>query len=161
MSVEDTLASLGITLPTPGAPVAAYVPTVITGSTLYVSGQLPIGMEPLPIGQLAAADHVDGAVPEGSRLAHAQAAARQCAINLIAQAKIATGDLERIARVVKLTGFVNSDASFQQQHLVVNGASQLLLDAFGDKGKHARSAVGVAALPFGVIVEVEGIFEIA
>ncbi|MEM6358388.1 MAG: RidA family protein, partial [Pseudomonadota bacterium] len=109
-AVEETLAEMGITLPTPGAPLAAYVPFVRTGNQLFVSGQLPLGIDPLPKGQLTAADHVDGAAPAGSTLAAAQVAARQCAINAIAQAKIATGDLDAIARVVKLVGFVNSAA---------------------------------------------------
>ncbi|MEM7498507.1 MAG: RidA family protein [Pseudomonadota bacterium] len=160
-TVEEKLAEMGITLPTPGAPLAAYVPFVRTGNQLFVSGQLPLGINPLPTGRLTAADHVEGAAPEGSAVAAAQAAARQCAVNAIAQAKIATGDLEAIARVVKLVGFVNSAPDFQQQHIVVNGASELMQAAFGDRGKHARSAVGVAALPMGVIVEVEAIFELA
>ncbi|MEO1468759.1 MAG: RidA family protein [Pseudomonadota bacterium] len=159
-TVEERLSELGITLPTPAAPAAAYVPTVITGKQLFISGQLPLGLDPLPTGQLTEIDHVDGDIAEGSTLHRAQIAARQCGINLIAQAKAATGDLETIARVVKLVGFVNSASGFHQQHLVVNGASQLMAAAFAEKGEHARSAVGVAALPFGVIVEVEAIFEL-
>jgi len=160
-TIDARLAELGIELPTPSAPVAAYVPSVLSGNQLFVSGQLPLGIDPLPTGTLTAADHADGTPAEGSLLALAQAAARQCGINLIAQAKAATGDLDRIARVVKLTGFVSSAADFTQQPVVVNGCSNLMLEVFGEKGAHARSAVGVAALPFGVLVEIEGIFELA
>ena len=160
-TIDARLAELGIELPTPSAPVAAYVPTVMCGTQLFVSGQLPLGLDPLPKGTLAAADHAEGTPAEGSRLAMAQAAARQCGINLIAQAKAAAGDLDRVARVVKLTGFVNSAHDFTQQPVVVNGCSELMLEVFGDRGQHARSAVGVAALPLGVMVEIEGIFEIA
>ncbi|MEM6421775.1 MAG: RidA family protein, partial [Pseudomonadota bacterium] len=159
-TVEEKLASMGITLPEPAAPAAAYVPTVRTGDQLFVSGQLPLGLDPLPVATLTAADHIEQGAEPGAGLAAAQAAARQCAINLIAQAKSAAGSLENVTRVVKLVGFVNSAPDFRQQHLVVNGASQLMQDAFGDRGFHARSAVGVAALPFGVVVEVEAIFEL-
>ncbi|MEM7530289.1 MAG: RidA family protein [Pseudomonadota bacterium] len=160
-TVEQKLAEMGITLPEPAAPAAAYVPFVRTGNQLFVSGQLPLGIDPLPTGCLTAADHAADGKTASGKLADAQVAARQCAINLIAQAKVATGDLSGIARVVKLVGFVNSAPDFAQQHLVVNGASQLMMDAFGEIGQHARSAVGVAALPFNVVVEVEGIFELA
>ncbi|MEM6487298.1 MAG: RidA family protein [Pseudomonadota bacterium] len=159
-SVEKNLAKMGITLPEPSVPLAAYVPFVQTGNQLFVSGQLPLGMDPMPKGPLKGADHADGAPAPGSALASAQLAARQCAINLLSQAKAATGDLGKIKQVVKLVGFVASAADFNQQPLVVNGASELMQAAFGDAGKHARSAVGVAALPMGVVVEVEAVFEI-
>ncbi|MBK0399904.1 RidA family protein [Limibaculum sp. M0105] len=159
--IESRLAEMGLSLPTPAKPVASYVPFVQSGNLLFVSGQLPFGLDPLPTGTLTAADHADGAPAAGSRLAAAQAAARQCALNLIAQAKAATGDLDRITRVVKLGGFVNSDASFTQQPVVVNGASDLMQQVFGAAGEHARAAVGSSSLPMGVMVEIEAVFEIA
>lgn len=160
--IEAKLTEMGLTLPTPAKPVASYVPFVRTGNVLFMSGQLPFGIDPLPTGTLTAADHAEGGAPgSGSRLATAQAAARQCALNLLAQAKAATGDLDRITRVVKLVGFVNCDSSFTQQPVVVNGASDLMKDVFGAAGEHARSAVGASSLPLGVLVEVEAVFEIA
>ena len=150
-SVETRLAELGITLPTPAKPVANYVPSVQSGNILYISGQVSrLGEESID-GKLG--DTVD--IETGAR------GARLSAINLIAQVKAAVGDLDRVVRVVKLTGFVNSTLAFGDQPKVVNGASDLMVAVFGDKGRHARSAVGVASLPFGVAVEVEGIFEIA
>lgn len=150
--IDAKLADLGITLPTPAAPAANYVSTVISGLHLYVSGQLPFGPNGLDMkGQCGA----DISVEEG------QKAARLCAINLLAQAKSAAGDLDRIARVVKLTVFVSSTPTFLDQPKVANGASDLMVEVLGDKGRHARSAVGVTALPFGVPVEVDAIFELA
>ncbi|MEO0995621.1 MAG: RidA family protein [Pseudomonadota bacterium] len=151
--IEAKLAELGITLPEPVAPVANYVPSVTAGGVLYVSGQVSIGPEGPITGRLDAGDE--------AALAQAVEAARTCGINLIAQVKAATGDLDRVKRVVKLTGFVNSAPDFTQQPVVVNGCSDLMVAVFGEAGRHARSAVGVAALPLGVMVEVEGIFEIA
>jgi len=160
--IEARLAEMGFELPEPVVPLARYVPFVQSGNLLFVSGQLPTGPDGLVTGQLSAADHAADGVPSpGSKLALAAEAASFSAINLIVQAKAATGDLDRIARVVKLTGFVNCDASFTQQHLVINGASSLLGEVFGEAGRHSRSAVGAPGLPMGVIVEVEGIFEIA
>jgi enamine deaminase RidA (YjgF/YER057c/UK114 family) len=147
---EDRLAELGIALPPPPAAVAAYVPTVISGNHLYVSGQVPI-----VDGKIATTGRV------GDELDEAQGAdaARVCAINVLAQVKGALGDLSRVVRVVKLTGFVASEPGFGNQPEVVNGASELFLDVFGDAGRHARSAVGVAALPRNVPVEVDAIVE--
>ena len=159
--VEARLRDMGIELPQPKAPLAKYVPFVQSGSLLFVSGQLPIGKDGLVTGQLTAADHAEGTPEPGSRLADAAAAAGLCAVNLIAQAKAAAGDLDRVRRVVKLTGFVNCDGGFQQQHLVINGASALLGEALGDAGVHARSAVGCSSLPMGALVEIEAIFELA
>ena len=165
--VEAKLAEMGITVPEPKPPLAKYVPFVKSGNLVFVSGQLPLGpdgsLESLVKGQLTAADHLEaGAAPaDGSKMAEATKGAQFCAVNLIAQAKAATGDLDRVVRVVKLTGFVNCDGSFEQQHLVINGASNLLGEAFGDAGAHARSAVGSSSLPMGVVVEIEGIFEVA
>lgn len=151
-TVDARLAELGITLPTPAAPAANYVPFVRSGDLLFVSGQLPMGPQGLAAtGRLGAETDVEAG----------RAAARLCAINLIAQVKAAIGDLETLVRVVKLTGFVASTADFGDHPKVVNGASDLMVEVFGDRGRHSRSAVGVAALPFGATVEVEGIFEIA
>jgi enamine deaminase RidA (YjgF/YER057c/UK114 family) len=150
--IEKRLAELGVTLPTPVKPAANYVPVVQTGNLLFVAGQVPMGPNgPEYIGQLGAGTDIDTG----------RAAARLCAINMLAQVKAHTGDLDRVVRCVKLTGFVNSATGFGDQPKVVNGASDFIVDVLGDKGRHSRSAVGVAALPFGVAVEVEGIFEIA
>ncbi|MEZ5878037.1 MAG: RidA family protein [Tepidamorphaceae bacterium] len=150
--IEKRLAELGISLPEPVAPVANYVPFVITGKQIFVSGQVPIvDGKPSFIGTCGSTISTDDAVK----------AARTCAINLIAQAKAAAGGLDNIARVVKLVGFVSSAPDFTEQPKVINGASDLMVEVFGDKGRHARSAVGVAALPLGVSVEVEAIFELA
>jgi len=158
--IETRLAELGITLAEPTAPVANYVPFVQSGSLLFVSGQVSIGPDGPIKGQLTGDDEVQGPPPEGSALAVGVAAARASGLNLIAQAKAATGDLDRVKRVVKLTGFVNSAPSFTQQPVVINGCSDLMVDVFGDAGRHSRSAVGVPALPLGVLVEIEGIFEL-
>lgn len=153
--IDARLAELGITLPDPVAPLAAYVPYVQTGNLVFVSGQLPMGAGDLPMGHLTAADH-DGAAVDA-----AKAAAKQCALNLLAHVKAATGDLDRVSRVVKLTGFVNCDGTFTQHPQVINGASELMGAVFGDAGQHARAAVGSSSLPLGAVVEVEGIFEIS
>ncbi|MEM9045712.1 MAG: RidA family protein [Pseudomonadota bacterium] len=155
-TVETKLAELGLSLPEMKTPLAAYVPYVQTGDLLFVSGQVSLGPDGLVTGQLTAADN-DGS----AELDRAIAAARLCALNLMAAVKDATGDLDKITRVVKLTGFVNGSADFTQHPKVINGCSELLGEALGDVGKHARSAVGVSCLPFNVMVEVEGIFEIA
>ncbi|MEP0961466.1 MAG: RidA family protein [Roseobacter sp.] len=145
------LAALGVTLPDASAPAANYVSYVKTGSTLYVSGQISTGADGMIVGKLG--DTMD--VPAGAE------AAKSCAINLLSQVKAACdGDIERLVRVVKLTGFVNSTADFGDQPKVINGASDFLVDALGDAGRHSRSAVSAASLPFGVAVEIEGIFEI-
>ncbi len=160
-TIEARLKEMGINLPQPVAPLAEYVPYVVSGNLLFVSGQLPIGGDGVIAGQLTAADHAaDGAPAPGSKLALAIGAAALSTVNMLAQVKAATGDLDRVRRVVKLTGFVNCDGSFTQQPAVINGASTLLAGAFGDAGRHARSAVGCSSLPRGAIVEVEGIFEI-
>jgi enamine deaminase RidA (YjgF/YER057c/UK114 family) len=151
-NIEARLAESGITLPTPAVPAANYVPTVLTGNLLFVSGQLP-----MQDGKLAISGILGGDVS----LEQGQQAARLCAINILAQAKAALGELDRIVRVVKLVGFVNCTSGFGDQPKVVNGASDLFVEALGDKGRHARSAVGVAGLPFGAAVEVEAIIEIA
>jgi enamine deaminase RidA (YjgF/YER057c/UK114 family) len=151
-SIEERLKELGITLPDSAAPAANYVPFVRSGTMLYVSGQVSRDESGLLLGRLG----------DGVDVAAGAAAARTCAIQLIAQVRAACdGDLGRLVRVVKLTGFVNSAPDFTDQPKVVNGASDLFVEVFGDKGRHARSAVGVAALPLGVAVEVEGVFEVA
>lgn len=151
-SIDARLAELGITIPDAPAPAANYVPFVQIGDMVYVSGQVPMADGALITGKLGD----DTSVEDGA------AAAQACAISLIAQLKKACGgDLERLVRVVKLTGFVNCTADFGDQPAVINGASNFMVDVFGDKGRHARSAVGSSALPFGVAVEVEGIFQIA
>ena len=159
--IEARLEELGIALPAPMAPLADYVPYVQAENMLYVSGQLPLVGDRVSTGQLTEADHVEGDPPPDSRLAEAIEAARICAVNMLAQVQAAAGDLDRVRRVVKLTGFVNCDGSFLQQPQVVNGASALMGAVFGEAGRHARSAVGAAGLPRGAVVEVEGIFEIA
>ncbi len=158
--IEARLEELGIALPQPMAPLADYVPYVQSGNMLYVSGQLPLIGDRVVTGQLTEADHVESEAPPDSRLAEAAEAARLCALNMLAQVRAATGDLDRVRRVVKLTGFVNCDGSFAQQPQVVNGASTFMGTVFGEAGRHARSAVGAAGLPRDAMVEVEGIFEI-
>ncbi|WP_436641261.1 RidA family protein [Microbaculum sp. FT89] len=151
-TVESRLAAMGITLPTPPAPAANYVPFVKTGNLVYCSGQVPMGPNGIEHVAKLGADYT---IEQG------MAAARLCAINLLAVMKMATGDLEKVTRCVKLNGFVNCTPDFHDQPKVVNGASDLIAEALGDKGKHARAAVGSSALPLGVAVEVEGIFEVA
>lgn len=150
--IEARLTELGITLPVPAVPVASYVPYVISGHNIFVSGQLPM---------LDGKVQCAGKVGKDVSIEDAASAARLCALNLIAQAKAACGgNLDRITRVVKLTGFVNCIDGFADQPKVINGASNLMQEVFGDAGKHARAAVGVNALPLNVAVEVEAVFEI-
>ena len=149
---ETKLKELGITLPDAPAPAANYVPFVQVGDIVYVSGQISADANGFIKGKLGD----DMTTEEGA------AAARACAINLLAQVKAACGgDLDRLVRVVKLTGFVNSTADYTDQPKVVNGASDLLSEALGDAGKHSRSAVSAASLPLGVAVEIEGIFQVS
>jgi enamine deaminase RidA (YjgF/YER057c/UK114 family) len=149
--IDTRLAELDVTLPDAPAPAANYVPFVRSGDLLFVSGQVSQNADGLVKGVLGADMDVDAGA----------AAARLCAMSLVAQARRALdGDLDRIARVVKLTAFVNSAPGFSDQPKVVNGASDFLVAVFGEKGRHARSAVG-AALPFGCAVEIEAIFEVA
>jgi enamine deaminase RidA (YjgF/YER057c/UK114 family) len=148
---EERLRELGIELPQPAAPVASYVPCVRTGNLIYVSGQVPlVDGRPAWTGRLGAGGL---GVDEGA------AAAEVCAVNLLAALKAELGDLGRVRRVVKLTGFVASEPGFTDHPKVVNGASNLFGEVFGEAGRHARAAVGVAALPLGVPVEVEAIVE--
>lgn len=152
-TAEHKLATLGITLPSPASPVANYVGCVRTGNLLVVSGQLCFGHE----GKLVAA----GQLGAGVSLEDGQKAARACAVNLLAQIKAVLGELDKVVRVVRLGGFINSAPGFTDGPKVMNGASDLMVEVFGDKGRHARSTVGVAALPANAAVEVEGLFEVA
>jgi enamine deaminase RidA (YjgF/YER057c/UK114 family) len=152
---EKKLQAMGITLPTPAAPVANYVPYVITGSLLIISGQIAFGSD----GKIAPA-HV-GKIGGQVSAETGVAAAKQCAINLLAQAKAATGDLDKIVRCVRLGGFMNVAPGFSAIAPIMNGASDLIVEVLGDKGRHARSTVGVAELPLDSCVEVEAMFEIA
>jgi enamine deaminase RidA (YjgF/YER057c/UK114 family) len=150
--VEDRLAGLGITLPQPVAPIANYVPFVRAGALLHISGQV----------SLDADGGITGTVGEEVDLETAQRAARLCGINLIAQMRAACdGDLDRVARVVKLGGFVQAGAEFFDIPQVINGASDLMVEAFGEAGRHARSAVGVFRLPRNFAVEVDAVVELS
>ncbi|MEO6380686.1 MAG: RidA family protein [Nitrobacter sp.] len=152
-TIEQKLAAQGITLPEPASPVANYVGFVRTGNLLFVSGQICFDAE----GKLIA----KGKLGAGVTVEQGSAAARGCAINLLAQIKAALGDLDKVVRVVRLGGFVNSAPDFIDAPKVMNGASDLMVAAFGDKGRHARSTIGVASLPADAAVEVEGLFEVA
>lgn len=150
--IESRLAELGVTLDVPPPPAANYVPYVITGSQVFVSGQISQDETGFITGKLGS----DLTPDEGA------AAAKTCAIALLAQLKAATGgEIDRLVRVVKLVGFVNSTPDFTDQPKVINGASDFMVEALGDKGRHARSAVSAGSLPFGVAVEIEAVFEIA
>ena len=150
-AIETRLAELGVTLGSPSAPAANYVPFVQVGDIVYVSGQISRAGDGLVTGKLG----VDLTVEEGA------VAARSCAVQLLEQVKAACGgDIERLVRVVKLTGFVNSAPDFADQPKVINGCSDFLVEALGDAGRHARSAVSAGALPLNVAVEIEGIFQI-
>jgi enamine deaminase RidA (YjgF/YER057c/UK114 family) len=148
MSIDHRLADLGITLPQAAAPVASYVPAVEAGGLLHISGQISFAED----GSL-----IKGRLGDDMDLDEGTAAARRCGIMLLAQIKTALGSLDRVDRIVKLGAFVNSAPSFTDQPKVANGASELMQQVFGDAGRHARSAVGVAALPLGVAVEVDAI----
>jgi enamine deaminase RidA (YjgF/YER057c/UK114 family) len=151
-TIDGKLGELGISLPNLTAPIANYVPSVRTGNLLIVSGQLCFG----PDGKLVATGKLGG----GVSVEDGALAARACAINLIAQIKAATGDLDRLVRVVRLGGFISSVPGFLDGPKVMNGASDVFVDVFGDKGRHARTTVGVAVLPLDAAVEVEGMFEL-
>ena len=150
MSIEARLQELGIVLPEAAAPVASYVPIVVQGGFAHVSGQLPF----------VDGDLVKGRLGEDVSLDQGTAAARACGLMILSQLK-AAGVLERVERVVKLGGFVNSSADFTDQPKVINGASDLMMEVFGEAGKHARAALGVPALPLGAAVEVDAVIAIA
>jgi enamine deaminase RidA (YjgF/YER057c/UK114 family) len=147
---ESRLAELGISLPAPMAAVANYVPFIVSGNQLFISGQVSAGPDGL----------VKGRLGQDMTLIEGQAAARLCGINLITQCKAALGDLSRLKRVVKLGGFVNAHGDFTDIPQVINGCSDLMVEVFGDAGRHTRSAVSCPVLPLGVAVEIDGIFEI-
>jgi enamine deaminase RidA (YjgF/YER057c/UK114 family) len=148
MSIDQRLAQLGIALPKPAAPVASYVPTVESGGMLHISGQISVADD----GNL-----ITGRLGEDMNLERGLEAARRCGIMLLAQMNAALGSLDRVERIVKLGVFVNSAPDFTDQPKVANGASELMQEVFGEAGRHARSAVGVAVLPLGVAVEVDAI----
>jgi enamine deaminase RidA (YjgF/YER057c/UK114 family) len=151
--VESRLKDLGIQLPTPPAPVASYVPYVVSGNLVFISGQVTVAADGLKY---------VGIVGKEISVEDGKAAARLCAINLIAQVKAAAGgDLDRVKRCVKVTVFVNAVSGFTQHPEVANGASDLFVEVFGDAGKHARAAVGAGSLPRNVATEVEAVFELA
>ena len=148
---EQRLAELGVTLPDAPPPAANYVPYVVIGDMVYVSGQV----------SLDDSGRICGKLGDDFSIEQGQTAAKACAINLIAQLKAATdGNLDRLVRVVKLGGFVNSTPDFKDHPQVVNGASDFMVEVFGDAGRHARAAVGSSSLPLGVAVEIEGVFQI-
>jgi len=151
-TIEKRLADLGVTLPAAAAPAANYVPFALTGTLLFTAGQLPLKDGKLQAAGLLGRDIDTAAGREGAKL---------CAINILAQVKAAIGNLEKIVRVVKITVFVASTSDFTEQHLVANGASDFLVAVLGERGKHARSAVGMASLPLNAAVEVEAILEVA
>ena len=149
--IEENLSKLGVTLPDAPAPAANYVPYVVDGNTVYVSGQISANDAGLITGKLG----------DGMSVEDGAAAAKSCVISLLAQLKEACGgDIDRLDRVVKLVGFVNSTGDFTDQPKVINGASDFLVEALGEQGRHARSAVSAASLPLGVAVEIEAIFAI-
>ena len=152
-TVEKKLAELGIVLPAPASPVANYISYVRVGALLFVSGQICLDAS----GKLVAKGKLGG----GVSVEDGQKAARACAINVLAQVKGAVGDLDKVRQVVRLGGFINSDPAFLDGPKVMNGASDVMVAVFGDKGRHARATVGVAALPADAAVEVEGVFEVA
>ena len=151
-AIDDKLKSLGITLPTPATPVANYVPFVVTGSLLVISGQLAFNA----LGKVGPQHR--GKIGIGVSEQAAKEAARLCAINILAQCKAALGDLDRIERCIRLGGFMNTAPNYSMIAPIMNGASDLMVEVLGDKGRHARSTIGVAEVPFDSCVEVEGMF---
>ena len=152
--VDTKLAELGITLPTPAAPVANYVPFVRTGNLVIISGQICLG----PDGKLS--DAHKGKLGAEIPAEAGQEAARLCALNVLAQLKKAIGDLDKVVRCVRLGGFINATPTFAAVPSIMNGASDLMVAVLGDKGRHARSTIGVAELPSDAAVEVEAMFEV-
>ena len=150
-SIEKRLKDLGLTLPDAPAPVANYVPFLIAGDQLFISGQ---------VSKAADGQMLTGVAGTSVDVARGQAAAKLCALNILAQAKAALGSLERIEQVLRLTGFVASSADFGDQPKIINGASDLMVAVLGDRGQHTRSAVGVASLPMGAAVEIDAILKI-
>ena len=151
MTPEERLKEKGLELPPPRQPVANYVGCVRTGNLVFVSGHGP---------EVGSGSPWKGKVGRGLSLDEGYAAAKRCALNMLATLKVEIGELSRVRRIVKLLGMVNSDPEFKEQPKVINGASDLLVDIFGENGKHARSAVGLGALPFAIPVEIEMIVEV-
>ena len=147
--IEEKIKSLGITLPNPPTPAGSYIPAIKTGNLLFISGQIP-----MENGKVL----FTGKVTDNN-LETAQKAARMCAINLLAQMKRELGSLDKVKKIVRLSGFVNSDAEFYQHPKVINAASDLFFEIFGDKGKHSRVAVGVACLPLNSMTEIDAVIE--
>lgn len=150
-NVEARLKDLGVVLPDAPMPVANYVPSLISGNLLFISGQISIGAD----GEI-----IKGQLGAGLSVEQGQQAAKQCAILILAQTKAALTNLDRVAQVVKLTGFVNATADFADHPKVINGASDFMVDVFGDKGQHTRAAVGVSSLPMNCAVEIDAILRI-
>jgi enamine deaminase RidA (YjgF/YER057c/UK114 family) len=147
--IEEKIKSLGITLPNPPTPAGSYIPAIKTGNLLFISGQIPMENDKVLF---------TGKVTD-KNLETAQKSARMCAINLLAQIKRELGSLDKVKKIVRLSGFVNSDAEFYQHPKVINAASDLFFEIFGDKGKHSRIAVGVACLPLNSMTEIDAIIE--
>lgn len=150
--IEDKLKQLGITLPTPPKPAGSYIPVVLSGNMAFVSGQIP-----MQDGKV----QYTGRVPSEKSIEDAQKAAKICATNLLAQLKANLGSLDRITKIVRVSGFVNSTPEFTEQPKIINAASDLFFEIFGEKGKHSRIAVGVSSLPLGSTVEIDMIVEFA
>jgi enamine deaminase RidA (YjgF/YER057c/UK114 family) len=149
--IEEKIKELGIELPTPPTPAGSYIPVVKTGNLLFISGQIP-----MENGKVVFSGKVSD-----NNLDVAQKSARMCAINILAQIKREVGNLDKVSRIVRLSGFVNSSPEFTQHPKVINAASDLIFEIFGDKGKHSRIAVGVASLPLGAMTEIDAIIEIS
>jgi enamine deaminase RidA (YjgF/YER057c/UK114 family) len=149
--IEEKLNSLKITLPNPPTPAGSYIPAVKTGNLLFISGQIPMEDGKVLFTGKVTDNNIDTA----------QKSAKMCAINLIAQMKRELGNLDKVTRIVRLSGFVNSDSEFYQHPKVINAASDLIFEVFGDKGKHSRIAVGVACLPLNSMTEIDAIIEIS
>ena len=149
--IEDKLESLGIKLPNPPTPAGSYVPVIRTGNLLFISGQIP-----MENGKVIFTGKVSD-----DNLETAQKSARMCAINILAQIKREVGDLDKVTKIVRVSGFVNSVSEFTQQPKVINPASDLFFEIFGEKGKHSRIAVGVASLPLGSMTEIDAIIEVS
>jgi enamine deaminase RidA (YjgF/YER057c/UK114 family) len=149
--IEEKIKELGIELPSPPTPAGSYIPVVKTGNLLFISGQIP-----MENGKVVFSGKVSD-----NNLDVAQKSARMCAINILAQIKREVGNLDKVSRIVRLSGFVNSSPEFTQHPKVINAASDLIFEIFGDKGKHSRIAVGVASLPLGAMTEIDAIIEIS
>ncbi len=149
--IEEKIEELGIELPSPPTPAGSYIPVVKTGNLLFISGQIPMEKGKVVFSGKVSDNNLD----------IAQKSARMCAINILAQIKREIGDLDKVSKIVRLSGFVNSSPEFTQHPKVINAASDLIFEIFGDKGKHSRIAVGVTSLPLGSMTEIDAIIEIS